>query len=688
MPWNRSPEVKTIKGLETKVSPGAPVAYIPGQAGKPYKDTWDIDRAYREGVSKIVWVFRCIDAIAGNQARLPMILRKDNSSEGTIVTGIHPVKTLLNTTPNEGENSFVFRYRLSAQLLMGTRGAFIEVIRDRTGTPLALHLLPPGATAPLPDPKKFISGYEVTFPDSTKEVLKPENVIWIRRPHPLNPYLSITPLESAGIAIEIESLAKMYNRNFLLNDGRPGGIVVVKGELEDEDKDELRSRFAGGVNRSGAITVLASEEGADFVDTGSTPRDAAYIQMRTLTKEEILAAFGVPESIIGNASGRTFANAAEEGKVFWHETMAPHLEVIARGFDALDPELWVGFETDSVPIMILAKQQRSEFFLREKQSGLISTNEYRVLTGRKEVKSELADALLDNPNLTPTGNTKKATPPPGAVQQPGATPLDVLGGQGQPGAAPGMPPEMLGTPMETEGLPPSQQPGAAPVPQPAAPFGGQQPPTETLSELPRGVEVKQVVFDEEWENQTVGNVERWEEIMGHTLERFLERQQRVVLEKSGGAKAKKQLASGKLNVSQVFDRAVWDRQIQEDLRPVFMGIVSAASEQVSQKTAATTDIRNSDEMVAAVDSLVSKAQDINALIDKEIDAAATVASSLTKSDGTDASLEDKLLLLRRAISSVFVNAVAKQRDQLVENTVEPAYLLSLKFACETAGIQF
>ena len=40
--------------------------------------------------------------------------------------------------------------------------------------------------------------------------------------------------------------------------------------------------------------------GADFVDTASSPRDAAYVQMRELTKEEILGAFGVPESIIGN----------------------------------------------------------------------------------------------------------------------------------------------------------------------------------------------------------------------------------------------------------------------------------------------------------------------------------------------------------------------------------------------------
>ena len=36
-------------------------------------------------MQKVTWVNRCIDAISGNQARLPVILRKDNSPDGKIV---------------------------------------------------------------------------------------------------------------------------------------------------------------------------------------------------------------------------------------------------------------------------------------------------------------------------------------------------------------------------------------------------------------------------------------------------------------------------------------------------------------------------------------------------------------------------------------------------------------------------
>ena len=153
MAWNsdsnkqgQSPSIKSI------ITPGAPIAFNSQQAGKPYRDSWDIDRAYREGMQRVVWVNRCVDAIAGNQSRLPVILRGDNSPDGEKVTKkSHPLLKILNSKANYGENAFVFRYRLSSQLLISSRGAFVEIIRGRDGGVIGLQLLPPGHTAPIPD---------------------------------------------------------------------------------------------------------------------------------------------------------------------------------------------------------------------------------------------------------------------------------------------------------------------------------------------------------------------------------------------------------------------------------------------------------------------------------------------------------------------------------------------------------
>lgn len=682
MGWN-SPKDKSLKSSDTKqIAFGAPISANPGFVDKPYRDSWDIERAYREGMSKITWVNRCIDAIAGNQARLPIILRKDNSNKGEIVVGREASRStlleLLNVKANVGENSFIFRYRLSAQLLLGTRGAFIEKIRGRDGGIIALNLLPPQSTAPIPHPKTFVSGYEVAMPYGEKVKLKPEDVCWIRRPHPLDPYLSLTPLEASGVAIEIENLAKLYNRNYLLNDGRPGGLLVVRGEIDEDDKEELKSRFRGNLSKAGHTTVIAADDGVDFVDTSASPRDAAYIQMRQVTKEEILAAFGVPESVIGNAAGRTFSNAAEEIRVFWMETMLPHLEPIARALDELDEKYYLDFDTSEVPILQLYKQERDRYLLTEFQAGLISGNEYRIGSSRKEVESDLADSLLANPNLIPIANTKKKMEEntamvPGAPGAPGAPGMPPI---------PGMPP-MPGAP-QTENIPldPNTMQGAMaeatqtgelaqttlPPEAAAAPQTGVAPtPAGALSVDSSEMQYKSVA--ESYEDKTSTSIERWSEILSRGIERILERQQRVVLEKSGGAKARKGLMAGTLDIESILPIDSWNKQFEDDLKPVVSAIITdsiEAKRELMQSKGLNVNSIAPLTFVKTVEYHVSNLKKINeqtALSINEI-----MLKSFVHSDE-----ESRFSAFRQEIIEMYANLLAKEHIEVAEEETRLAW---------------
>lgn len=654
MAWN-SPKNKDISnlGIKSLIGPGAPIAQNIGFAGKSYKDSWDIERAYREGMQRVTWVARCIDVIAGNQARLPIILRKDNSPDGEVLSNTKMSKStlleVLNTKSNIGENAFIFRYRLSAQLLLGTRGVFIEKVRGRDGGIIGLNLLPPQSTAPIPDPKKFVSGYEVTLSQGKTTILKPDDVVWVRRPHPLDPYLSLTPMESAGVAIEIENFAKLYNRNFLINDGRPGGLLVVRGMLDEEDKEELRNRFRGNLSRAGQTTVLAADDGAEYVDVGASPRDAAYIQMRQITKEEILAAFGVPESVIGNASGRTFSNASEEIRVFWTETMLPHLEPIARSLDELDDVNYVDFDTSEVPVLMLYKQERERYLSDEFSRGLISLNEYRIGSGRKDVQSDLADSLLLNPNLTPIGNTKKKmeSPPMMAGGPPQGAVPGLEGGAPPPGM-PGMP-EMPSAPSPQAGAEPDTMAGAiAAAMQGANPAGAADVPMATASAAPVGqVPTETKAAEEE------RSIERWSEILARSLERVIERQQRVVMEKSMGIKSKKSLSSGTLDVESVFNRDVWHKQLEDDVRPVLFAIIQDAAD------AAGLPTPDRKTMLEVSNTKLTQLQGLNSQIEKDIQGAIKSALSVSGAD-------PRLAAFKETLIETYAQVDAKDRFVLAE----------------------
>jgi len=670
MAWNQSSNKSLNNASGKSLGPGMPVANNPSFVGKPYRDNWDIERAYKEGMQKVTWVNRCVDAIAGNQARLPVMLRKDNSPDGEIVTGREAKRSnileILNTKANMGENSFIFRYRLSAQLLLGTRGVFIEKIRGRDGGVIALSLLPPQHTAPIPHPKTFVSGYEVAMPNGDKIILPPRDVVWVRRPHPLDPYLSLTPLESCGIAIEIENLAKIYNRNYLLNDGRPGGLLVVRGEMEEPDKEELRNRFRGNISRTGHTTVIASDDGVDYIDTSASPRDAAYVQMRQLTKEEILASFGVPESVIGNASGRTFSNAAEEIRVFWMETMLPHLEPLARALDELDDENYIDFDLTEVPILMLYKQERERYLLQEFQTGLISNNEYRLGSGRKETDADLADSLLMNPNLIPIANTKKKMDVVPTAEMGGVPP------GAPPEAPPGLPPEAPVDPNTMQGALAAE--GAPPAGDLAQALPGDAAPANTAAPIPAGATSAQtggIMHKSDTFAKETTAIGRWEEILARSLERVVERQQRVVLEKISGAKSKKSLFAGTLDAEYILNSDLWNRQMDEDIRPVISAIIQESMNLSAESTETKT----------AEDGISTKAQeDIRVQVDSQMDrikqlntSNQSAISNMMLNSFNIFDLEERASAFKSSVNGLYVGILSQQQQDVSEEETRRAW---------------
>ena len=493
----------------------------------------------------------------------------------------------------------------------------------------------------------------------------------------------MTPLESAGIAIEIENLSKIYNRNFLLNDGRPGGLLVVKGEIDDDDKDELRSRFRGNINRAGSITVVSSDEGVDYVDTGSSPRDANYIQMRQITKEEILASFGVPESVIGNASGRTFSNAAEEHRVFWNETMLPHMELIGRALDELDDEYYIDFDTSDVPILILYKQERERYLLDEFQNGLISGNEYRHATGRIHIKSDLMQALLANPNLTPIGYTdkefdsaKQAADAAAAGQQPGVPGVAAAGVMPAPEAPAEGAPQDQEIPAQMVDM--NQKPNTM-TEALAAEQGGQ--PRMSPSALSAYESTMQSKSDnkqiDDWDSKAEENSKRWIEILDRNLDRFFERQQRVVLEKAMGAKSKKALAAGTLESELIFDIDVWDKQMLEDFRPLLSGITNDATRLINEQTGMPTEI-DEEEIKQLIDAQIERMQKVNSTTKEEIASAILISSALEED-------EDRSGMLKAALVAIFINLISKKQRVIAEHEAQTSYNAGVYFGAKQVG---
>lgn len=421
--------MKFLRSLESKATQGDPEAPIrfAGSAARVLQTGqapwlgWSTQRAITDGYQREPAVFRGIHALAVAVSSLPVVLRQDDPWHGKIIdTTEDPMLELLNRKANGMEFGSAFRYRTVTQLMLSERGVAVERIKSKGGKLLALHLLPPDITVPIPptieqmaeDPDQLVHHWEVRVPGFPTQIVPADDVCWIRWPHPTDVYTGVTPIRPLALSIDTSYAARLYNRRFLAKDGRPGGIVTVKGGITRDEKQELQRRLSG-VDNVGETSVLGADD-VNYVDLASRPRDMAYKDLRPAMKEEIYSGVGTPESVAGNASGRTFANADAEKENWYVNEVMPTAGLM---FQALS--IWtsgeqinevLGADTSKIPVLQRFARELGQYHLQEGLSGAITRTEYRELTGREALtKEQMDDLFIPNPDAPqPAGG------PPGA----------------------------------------------------------------------------------------------------------------------------------------------------------------------------------------------------------------------------------------------------------------------------------
>lgn len=399
----------------------------PGRA-----DGWDLERVIIEGYERSIWTFKSVEAISKHASTLPIqIGRGGDEREFEETLEDHPLLRLLNKQANPLETGDVFKKRLSAQLLLSKKGVFIEKTFSRGGVLTRLDLLPPDRVEIVPDDENasYIKHFQFTDYRGHVRELETKNVIWLRDPHPTDPFSGVTPLEAAGLSVDLDVKARTYNISFIDNDGRPGGIVGIDLDGVDAGEvDRIQKRLAPGAHNAGQLTLVGTGPGGvTYVDTSARPREMAYETLSATAKNEILSAFGVYESVIGNASERTFNNADREEWNFWAHTELPHLNLIASAFDPDLGDDWViRFDTTRVQALEFPRRQAREEARQEFESGLITIDEYREIAGRRAFNVPQSRALWISPQKAPVpANAQDAAalglaPEPGAGGEPGA----------------------------------------------------------------------------------------------------------------------------------------------------------------------------------------------------------------------------------------------------------------------------
>lgn len=223
--------------------------------------------------------------------------------------------------PNDFYSGYEFREAIQQHMdLVGEWWILVQRSAVARGIILGLWPIRPDRMYPVPSVDKFIAGYMYVSPDGEKIPLGIDEVIQTKMPNPLDPYRGMGPVQSILTQIDSVKYSAEWNRNFFLNSAEPGGIIEVDKRLSDDEFDEMTKRWREQHQGISAAHRVAVIEQGKWVDRKYTNRDMQFAELRTLSRDEIMEAYGFPKTMLGIAVDVNRANA-ETGKEIFDENL-------------------------------------------------------------------------------------------------------------------------------------------------------------------------------------------------------------------------------------------------------------------------------------------------------------------------------------------------------------------------------
>jgi len=350
------------------------------------------------------WVFTCTHKIARSTAGVNLRLLKSNKSGVEEEVFEHDALTLLYK-PNEVMDGKFLKYLTFAHYELTGNSYWLKKV---DGLQMSFIPLNPRNVKPVisKDGQRIVN-YIYTY-GSTTITYMPEVILHWRMPNPDSYLIGKGIVEGVAEWIDVDSSATEFNLRFFTNGGKIGGVI----ESEATTKEGLELIKLGmdmahrGVSNAHKTAVLP--KGTKYNETGITPKDMEFSEADNRFRDKILAAFGVPKSVLGIVEDVNRASAEASNYVFQAFTIKP----LAEDFADFLTEFYLPLFKKTEGMYFKADDptpENSELNIKADQAGLgnapyLTVNEVRTRHGLPPVTN--GDAVYGNPFLEPIGEVQ------------------------------------------------------------------------------------------------------------------------------------------------------------------------------------------------------------------------------------------------------------------------------------------
>lgn len=272
------------------------------------------------------WVYACVSLVARTVGAAPFRLPR----QGQAVKAGPVVDLFERPHPLLSRADF---WDVFAQWLL-LRGRAYVVGLDRTGSVIPMGHRPPANLLVLPADSlrphlsagellgyRFAPGQDCPVRET---YLSPEEVLAVRLPSPFELLGCQSPAEVAAVATATDAAAAQLMHGLMLNNGDTGVIVETNQQLSPEQREQVlaalreRKRSAGTADRP-----LLLWGGLKVAKPTLSATDLQFLENQKFNRQEICAAFGVPQVLLGFTEDANRSVAQSARVQFIQDTVAP-----------------------------------------------------------------------------------------------------------------------------------------------------------------------------------------------------------------------------------------------------------------------------------------------------------------------------------------------------------------------------
>jgi len=348
------------------------------------------------------YVYTCINAIATDVAKAEFYMYKVDASGEKIRLANHEFLALLNN-PNPSLTKFKLMELSQTYMELTGESWWYMSVRENSRKPVAIYPLRPDLLEVAVDRNTgqtigytYYNGAGQRVPLDLDEVLP--NIM----PNPRDMNRGMGTVEAGLLYVQSEKFASKFTRNFVYNNARPSGVLNLKGTISDDVFARIKKQWTseyGTVDNAGKTAILRNID-AEFTQLGTGLEGSALRDVKNINRDDILAMFRVPKTVLGISDDVNRASAETTEYVFAKRVVEPKVQRWVDAMQQVVSKYWVG--TYIGVENIVPSDENAE--LQERIAGIdkwLTANEIRAEEGLLPIDG--GDVLFRALNDMPIG---------------------------------------------------------------------------------------------------------------------------------------------------------------------------------------------------------------------------------------------------------------------------------------------